>query len=268
LYYLPHAGRGELTRLIAAVGGLELEEKSNVMDKASFGSPGIMPCLAHGDLKISQSFAIESYIARIAPGFAGLNPAQRAVDEQFCKMKESMVQDFLAILTGVTSNAGKMASVIEDVAAVADKWIPTVVSQLPSDGFVHGLAFPSPADLAVLNMARGFMPFGAAYGIGNYDVFGKHPQFAAHAARVAKHGPVKAYLEKSQTMDADLYGIKSPASRQPNSVANLFHKQLDQIHSERISAMAAQLGSTFESRFREDVMSRSEPLDDFRKNFF
>merc|ERR1711988_955311 len=89
LYYFSLAGRGELIRMIAAVGGLELEDTPVIKDieKASFGSPGTLPCLSHGDLKMAQSFAIEMYIASIAPHFAALTPAQMAIDNMFCKIK-------------------------------------------------------------------------------------------------------------------------------------------------------------------------------------
>merc|ERR1712093_966308 len=84
------------------------------------------------------------------------------------------------------ADEARKLTVAEDVAMVSDKWFPIVEAKLPMEGFVHGLTFPTAADLAVLNMIKGFMPFGAAYRIGGYDVSVKYPKLAAHAVHVAK----------------------------------------------------------------------------------
>ena len=73
LVYPPMAARGELIRMLAALGGLELTETSVPMGGAdpamlaACGSPSGLPILVHGDLHLSQSLAIESYISSIAP---------------------------------------------------------------------------------------------------------------------------------------------------------------------------------------------------------
>jgi len=83
------------------------------------------------------------------------------------------------------------------------------------EGFVHGLTFPTAADLAVLNMIKGFMPFGAAYRIGGYNVSVKYPKLAAHAAHVAKDPHVRSYLKRSTTMQSDPFGFRlMPVARQ------------------------------------------------------
>ena len=76
--------------LIAAAGGLAIENNSDVsgVNKAEYGSKSGIPLLRHGDLKISQSGAIERYLADLAPKFAGLTPQQRAVDGMFAALKE------------------------------------------------------------------------------------------------------------------------------------------------------------------------------------
>ena len=50
-----------------------------------------MPLLKHGDLKMSQSLAIEAYLLNIAPKFKGLTAKQRAVDGMFASIKEEML---------------------------------------------------------------------------------------------------------------------------------------------------------------------------------
>ena len=80
LTYFPIAGRGELAKLIAATGGVKLDVQTLDFDimnadaeykqvAADAGYPGCgLPILEHGDLKIVQSQAIQSYLADIAPG--------------------------------------------------------------------------------------------------------------------------------------------------------------------------------------------------------
>ena len=46
LVYFPAAGRGELIRLIAAAGGVEITESTTCSDKAAYGSPSGIPVLA------------------------------------------------------------------------------------------------------------------------------------------------------------------------------------------------------------------------------
>jgi glutathione S-transferase len=205
LYYHPFAGRAELTRLIAAAGGIELEEKAAVENIASFGSPGSMPCLAHGELKIAQSFAIENYIASISPKFSQLTEEQRAVDDLLCKMKEDVLQAFHSMLEDPSEDQGVVG---DEVAKVCGIWFPVIEHKLPGDGFIHGLAFPTAADLAVLNVAEAFMPFGAVYMLGNYNVHAEFPKFAAHANRVANFPSIKAYLQESETFSSDPFGLR------------------------------------------------------------
>merc|ERR1719379_3221593 len=74
LYYFNFAGRAELIRLSAAVGGLELEEIELRPDEPD------NPCLEHGEERIEDCGEIEKYIASIAPAFAVLTPEERSID--------------------------------------------------------------------------------------------------------------------------------------------------------------------------------------------
>ena len=92
LYYFPAGGRAELSRTIAAAGGVEIIEggvPGEGVDKAEYGSPSGIPLLQHGALKMSQSTAIENYLSLLA--FPDLAPQQRAVDAQFCSIKEDVM---------------------------------------------------------------------------------------------------------------------------------------------------------------------------------
>ena len=97
LIYFPIAGRGEISRMIAVAGGLDIKETTSGDDrkpytdnKAAYGSPSGLPLLEHGNLKISQSAAIATYLATLAPQFAGLTSAHRATDNMFLSIKEDM----------------------------------------------------------------------------------------------------------------------------------------------------------------------------------
>jgi len=201
LFYYPFAGRGELARLIAAAGDLQMDEKMELKDASPFGSPGNWPCLEHASLRISQTFAIESYLARIAPAFKDLTVTQRAEDAMFCKFKEEMIAGYTAIDAIILADESQKAAEMDDIAALGDKWFPVIEGRLPADGFINGLAFPTAADLAVLNIATGFIPFGLAYLMGKYDARAKFPKFASHAKRVAAFPAIKAYLHRSRTVD-------------------------------------------------------------------
>ncbi|KAH8043541.1 GTPase [Aureococcus anophagefferens] len=154
---LPIAGRGELIKLIAACGKLELVEggaELTAEQKLAFGSPGSVPVLEHGDFKLAQSNAIECYVAGLVPKFAALSAQQKATDQMFALIKEDMVAACAKEAFG-----GKDPAVI---TAALDKWLAVLESKIPASGFVLGLAYPTVADLAVYNICTGYMPFGAA----------------------------------------------------------------------------------------------------------
>ena len=66
LIYFPFGGRGELSRLTAAAGGVELDEAAEAPEgMASFF--GALPTLKHGEVELCQSQAITSYLVRHPP---------------------------------------------------------------------------------------------------------------------------------------------------------------------------------------------------------
>lgn len=202
LYYMPISGRGEMTRMIAKTGGLEILEESSLEDKASFGSPGSLPCLSHGDLKLSQSHAIVSYILNITPKFKGMQPGHKAKDVQFNAILDDLMSEFAKVLFNPDKSNAK-----EDIKKAGDKWYGVVEGLVPTAGFVNGLSFPTGADYACVIMAKGFMPFGAGMKIGDYDPLPKCPKFKALVDRTANVAAVKEYIEQSQTLTANPMGI-------------------------------------------------------------
>ena len=195
-YYFPIAGRGELSRLIAAAGGLEIEESKPGSDfnKAEYGSPSGMPLLCHGDLKISQSSAVQKYLSSLVPRFAALSPAQQATEDMFACIKEDVLKGCAQVVFGGIANAPT------EIPKHCDKWFDVVEGLLPAEGFILGLGYPTVADLAVLNMARGYMPFGASYKHGKYNYALKHPKMAALVERTAATPGIKEYLASSKSL--------------------------------------------------------------------
>ena len=116
LHYFPIAGRGELIRLIAAAGDLELVagEDLTAEQKLEFGSPGSVPLMDHGGFKLAQSNAIKCYVAGLVPKFAALTPQQKATDQLFALIQGDMLGDVAKEASG-----GKDAAVI---TKACDKW--------------------------------------------------------------------------------------------------------------------------------------------------
>ena len=165
LHYFSICGRGELARLTAAAGGLQINDQawSPAFDDSGgwrsgygaigegMGFPPTMPILEMGDFKIFQSQAIESYIASIAPAFADLTPEQRARDLMFALIKADINQPTEQLLFKKITG--------DDLKPIMAKNYAMVESLLPAEGYVNGLEFPTMADLAVVVIAKGCMPF-------------------------------------------------------------------------------------------------------------
>eukprot|EP00547_Thalassionema_nitzschioides_P007595 CAMPEP_0194207228 /NCGR_PEP_ID=MMETSP0156-20130528/6032_1 /TAXON_ID=33649 /ORGANISM="Thalassionema nitzschioides, Strain L26-B" /LENGTH=205 /DNA_ID=CAMNT_0038933941 /DNA_START=55 /DNA_END=672 /DNA_ORIENTATION=- len=203
LVYLPIAGRGELSRLIAKVGGIEgFEEAAQLPDgitKAECGSASGVPLLVDGDLKMNESTAIEMYLSSIAPKFASLTPKQRAKDAQFCCLKETCLGAVAKPLFGGKDKEG--------IQAAWKKFLPVVEGILPKEGFVNGLDFPTVADLAIVNITMAYMPFGASLKPGEVDIEAEFPTLVAHAKRTMEVGEVGKAVSESTSMKAAFGGF-------------------------------------------------------------
>jgi len=174
------------------------ESRNNYM------SPSGMPLLQHGDLKISQSGAIETYVASIAPKYKDLTPQQKAIDNMYgCIKEEILFNCAKAIFTTQKTDKNKA---IEDINTLLDKWFGIFEEKLPDEGFILGLSYPTPADLALLNITQAFMPFGAAVKLASYD-FSKWKKVSALCDRTAADSNVAAYLKDSPYVKANPFGL-------------------------------------------------------------
>lgn len=206
LYYMPIAARGEVPRMVAKMGGLEIEEKHEVTDemKKACGSPGSLPILVHDDLKISQSHAIVAYLLTIAPKFKCLTPAQRAKDLQL----NAIMDDVMSELASKILFNPKMKEDPEyapaEIPKIAAKWFPILEEILPSEGFINGLPYPTAADFAMVNLLKGFTPFAACWKMGKVEPDSKLKALVERTAAVPE---VKDWLENSKFLAGNPFGL-------------------------------------------------------------
>merc|ERR1711871_113708 len=171
--------------------------------KAAHGSPGTLPILTHGDVQLSQSLAIESYLAQIAPKYAGLDAVARAKDIQFSAIKD----DLMMGLAGQLMQEGGPNA--EATAGVYSKFFTLIEGIVPAEGFINGQEFPTAADFACLVMTEGQTPY---CGVGNTAGLAKgglasYPKFSALCARIKNVPEVTEYLAKSTTMGGNIFGL-------------------------------------------------------------
>lgn len=217
LHYFAICGRGELARLICAVGEIAFEDKAwaPAFDESGgwragykaigegMGYPGVLPILEHGDLKLFQTTAIESYLASLSPKYSGLADAQKAKDMMFQLIKSD--------INGSTESLLFKKITADDLKPTMEKWYGIVEGLLPEKGFVNGLEFPTPADISVLVIAQGCMPFRAAVQMaGCAPTKDKYPKMFRVASETAAYGKVPEFLKtgsEHKTLKADPFGI-------------------------------------------------------------
>jgi len=215
--YFSIAGRGELCRLICAAGGVPFDDKAwaPAFDETGgwrqgyqaigngHGLPGTMPVLEHGALTLFQHNAIESYLASIAPLYAGLTPEQKA--------KDLMIQLTKADVNSATESLLFKKIEAKDLPPMMDKLLPILEGLCPDEGFINGLDFPTPADLAIAVVNKGCMPFQAAMQMAGCATFdgAKYPKMARISKAALEFGPVADFLKTSEhkTLKADPFGI-------------------------------------------------------------
>jgi len=200
LVYFPIAGRGELCRLLAAVGGVSLEVLPPPEDQSHKKKfTGSLPQMKHGDFELTQSSAIESHIAAIAPKFQGLTSQQRAIDDCYAATKEDIIQGMSSTVFG--PEEGKKAASAK-LPALLDRFLSVLEKKAPEQGFTHGLDFPTGADLTLLIITSAGLPFQVAYQAAGYDWQSKFPKIKALVERTQAAPGVREYLSSSKSFGA------------------------------------------------------------------
>ena len=225
LHYFDVSGRGELSKLICAVGGVDIDvveypfqaNGASVADKlkagkmesehtkaaTEMGMDGCgLPIVEHGSLKINQSAAVQDYFCSIGPNYPKVTPQQKAVDDMF----EGALEDMMGLAAGVILSGGDAANVPIYMA----KTLTHLSKYIKADGFVNGFDTPTKADLVILVLTQALIPFGATLGEGAAECYGKFPEAVALGERTAAFPAVATWLTN------DLCNLKKPpkAARQ------------------------------------------------------
>jgi len=209
LHYFDVNGRGEVIKLIAAVGGVQLQVieypfKANGASPADKLKAGVMetehtkaaiamgmegcglPIIVDGDLKIYQSFACQNYMASIGPNYPKLTAKEKAIDDMFM----GALEDAMGVGAGVLLSGGDP----QFMAPIMEKVLGHLVKYIPAEGFVNKKSSPTAADCCILVLTQALIPFGAVLAEGAPACYGKFPAAVALGERVAKFPAVAAYL--------------------------------------------------------------------------
>jgi len=226
LTYFPVAARGELARLYAAAGELDITDDTDVVLGGDYKTStpfGFLPVLDDpeaGLMRLQESLAVERYVASIAPKFKGLTPAQRAVDDQYACVKE----DLMAVEACMTNASFARACVPPKM----DFYLSILETLVPANGFVNGLEFPTGADLATLLIAEAGFPWGRAMRLANYTTWRtRFPKVHALAKRTAEVPAVASYLAASRTF----YARRDPEPSELETSAEAHSSELPPIPS-------------------------------------
>jgi len=209
LHYFDVNGRGEVCKLVAAVGGVDVNFKeypfvangASAADKlkagkvesehtkaaTEMGMEGCgLPIIVHGDLKINQSFACANYLADIGPNYPKVTPQQRAVDDMF----QGALEDCMGLAAGVILSGGDPTL----VPKVMSKSLAHLTKYIPSDGFVNGYDTPTIADICILVLTQALIPFGATLGEGAGECYAQFPKAVALGEKAAAFPAIAKWL--------------------------------------------------------------------------
>ena len=120
--YFGIAGRGEVARLYAVVGGLDITYNTNTEGYKQKTPIGYLPALAHPEAGLfpnctfafgclQESLAVERYVRELAPKYGVLTPQEKAIDDMITMIKEDLihVDPHLAARTAQTSSTSQRA---------------------------------------------------------------------------------------------------------------------------------------------------------------
>ena len=205
LHYFPIAGRGELIKLIALVGGLHLNVKQYPLDfsnpNASYkkiatqlGFEGFgLPLLEDGEFVINQSGAIQDYLANISPHFPQLTPKEKAIDDIFSFTLEEAISGAAKVVFKVEKP--------ETLKPLLIRLLTLLDNYIPETGFVLAKTQPTKADLSLFIIFEAYLPFLAAKEMlvngDDLDLNTLYPKITNLVNKVSLFKPIATYL-KSQ----------------------------------------------------------------------
>jgi len=209
LHYFDVNGRGEVSKIVAAIGGLDIDikeypfvangaseadkqkagkvESEHTKAATEMGMDGCgLPIIVHGDLKVNQSFACANYFAGIGPKYPKVTPQQKVIDDMF----QGALEDAMGVFAGIILSGydGALAP------KVMTKVLTHLSKYIPDEGFTHGHTAPTIADVCILVLTQGLVPFGAVLGDGAAEVYGKFPKAVKLGERVAAFPAVAKWL--------------------------------------------------------------------------
>jgi len=209
LHYFDVNGRGEVAKIVAAVGGLEIDiveypfvangasaadklKAGNVVSEhtkaaTEMGMEGCgLPIVVHGDLKINQSMAVANYFAGLGPKYPKVTPQQKALDDMF----QGALEDAMGLAAGVILSGGDGSL----VPKIMTKVLTHLSKYIKDDGFINGYDTPTLADICILVLTQALIPFGATLGEGATECYAQTPKAVALGERVAAFPAVADWL--------------------------------------------------------------------------
>jgi len=198
LVYFPLHGRGEAIRLILKAGGVDFVDERVTDWGAIKGDPdsapsqlfGTLPIITHGDFKIGQSRAVQTYAAKIALPSTCATPKASAIDAMFQNAHADVQTEMFKCVFGPDEAKEAAAASIDDNVA---KPMAAIEKNLPDDGFIKGGDIPSAADIVMFDLAASSCNL---KGLG-VDV-SKYPKFNKLAAAVGAYPPIAAYVAERE----------------------------------------------------------------------
>lgn len=209
LHYFDVNGRGEVCKLVAAAGGLEIDiveypfvangastadklkagkvESEHTKAATAMGMDGCgLPIIVHGDLKVNQSFACANYFANLGPKYPKVTPQQKVVDDMF----QGALEDAMGVAASVILSKGDP----DLVPKVMAKILTHLTKYIPADGFVHGYDTPTLADICILVLTQALIPFNATLGDGAAKCYAAFPAAVALGERTAAFPAIAKWL--------------------------------------------------------------------------
>ena len=197
LTYFGAHGRGEAIRLILKAGGVDFEdERLTFADWPKMkGDPesvpaqlfGTLPVISHGDFKIGQSRAVQTYAAHVALPSTCATPQAAAIDAMFQNAHADVQGELYKCCFGSDDSKAAASAKINDSVAPHMKAIERI---LPDSGFIKGGDTPSAADIVIFDLGTSTLPDIKGLGVD----LSPYPKFNALVTKVGAFPAIAEYV--------------------------------------------------------------------------